>query len=184
MSELPLELIVYACPTGPLADELAAYFAATRQTCGPNAAHNYMPHVTLTGFFHDTATGLPIYLRELEAALVRAQAARPPPPLTITRLHLDESFHYLKIESDWVKALIADFAAHAVSPTRIDDLRLKDWLHLSLAYHFQAEQHPSLAELARLHVNPQTPVSWELRFYERRPDQSWCCHASWSLGPV
>ena len=42
------ELILYATPTGPLADACAAYFGAVE----PTTAQTYPPHVTLTGFFH------------------------------------------------------------------------------------------------------------------------------------
>ena len=45
------KLIVYACPVGELAEQLETYFSKSRLACGPNQAHQYMPHCTLTGFF-------------------------------------------------------------------------------------------------------------------------------------
>ncbi|CAN5634059.1 hypothetical protein BH23CYA1_BH23CYA1_13090 [soil metagenome] len=45
------QFIFYACPTGPLAQQLATSFERTQRICGPNTAHAYMPHCTLTGFF-------------------------------------------------------------------------------------------------------------------------------------
>lgn len=173
--------IVYACPLGKLAQQLEGYYAASRAACGPNAAHQYMAHCTLTGFFHDEPASLPAYLGALEAALGRARASRPDPVLQITGLLLSETFHGLLIESPWLQRLAADFTDGAPSATRRDRLRLKDRLHLSLAYEFPREQHPSLATLARDLVEIAAPVSWELRFYERHADGGWSCHARWPL---
>ncbi|MEO0802793.1 MAG: hypothetical protein AAFY57_11025 [Cyanobacteria bacterium J06642_2] len=47
------ELILYACPVGSLVEQLDCYFQKSLQLCGHNTAHLYMPHCTLTGFFHD-----------------------------------------------------------------------------------------------------------------------------------
>ncbi|MGC1309940.1 MAG: hypothetical protein WA885_22160 [Phormidesmis sp.] len=47
------QLILYVCPTGPMARQIETYFEQSQQRYGPNAAHAYMPHCTLTGFFED-----------------------------------------------------------------------------------------------------------------------------------
>ena len=44
------ELILYATPTGPLADACDRFFAAV-ESIGPTVAQTYPPHCTLTGFF-------------------------------------------------------------------------------------------------------------------------------------
>jgi hypothetical protein len=176
-----IELIVYACPTQALSDQLALYFEHARAQCGPNTAHRYMPHVTLTGFFHDSAASVPFYAEQLRAARAQHQPA-PDPPLAVAGLEINPEFHGLLIESAWVKQVMATFATlAAASPTRSDALRVKDWLHLSLAYGFPAEQHPALATLARELVDPRAPVGWDLRLYERRPADEWALHASWGL---
>lgn len=174
-------LIVYACPMGALATQLDAYFAAARAACGPNTAHDYMPHVTLTGFFQDTAAALPLYRTALEVLLHAALPDKREPPLVISELHLAETFHALLVEGDWLKRLIAGFAARAASPTRDGPIRLKDWLHLSLAYDFPAAQHEHLAALANELVDPQASVGWELRLYESHGDGRWTCHGAWGL---
>jgi hypothetical protein len=53
--------IVYACPIGALTEEIEHYFAQSLELYGPNAVHKYMPHCTLTGFFHDESGSLSIY---------------------------------------------------------------------------------------------------------------------------
>lgn len=173
--------IVYACPTGILADHIDRYYAVSLERYGPNAAHKYMPHCTLTGFFHDEPDSIPTYITALEAALDRARATQPSAPLVIIEMVLREDFHGLLLDGPWLKAFVADFARTVNSPTRQDALRLKEWLHLSLAYEFPPQQHEPLAELARTLVDITTDVQWNLCFYERHEDGAWTCHAHWPL---
>lgn len=180
-NDQPCEWIIYACPFGELADQIDRYYAASLAASGANAAHRYMPHCSLTGFFHDDRESAATYIEALDAALRRARPTQPHPVLVITEMMLDPKFHGLLLSSPWLQALIADFARAAHSPTRRDELRLKDWLHLSLAYAFPPDHHTRLATLAREIVDMAAPVSWELRFYERHADGGWACHARWPL---
>ena len=175
------KLIVYACPTGELAQQIEAYDAETRRLVGPNSAHQYMPHCTLTGFFHDDRLAVPRYLAALSAVLDRARPTKPAPVVTVGQLCLKPDWHYLPLTSPWLRDLTRDFAVEADSETRQEALRLKDDLHLSLAYDYPPEQEQPLARLATKMIDPTTPVGWELRFYEQHPDRSWTCHASWPL---
>jgi ubiquitin-associated SH3 domain-containing protein len=176
------ELIVYACPAGPLAAQVDAFYRASRERFGPNSAHAYPPHITLTGFFHDDDAAIPRYADALAAAHGRALAARPPGPIAIRELAVLPDFHGLLVGSAWLEALAADFAATAESPSRRDAVRLKSWLHLSLAYGFRPQDGPGLADLATSMVDLAAPVSWQLRLYQRLPGDVWLCHAEWPLG--
>ncbi len=173
------KLIIYACPLGALAEQLDAYLARALRDVGRNAAHDYMPHCTLTGFFHDDAAAIPHYRAALAQALASA-GPRDAAEIQIAALHLTETFHYLKLESAWLVALVEAVAGMAQSPTRRDSLRLKDWLHVSLAYQFLTEQHEPLAALAREMVDPCAPVAWALRLYERSA-AGWVLHGNWAL---
>ncbi|MEM9156922.1 MAG: hypothetical protein AAGB13_18115 [Cyanobacteria bacterium P01_F01_bin.33] len=175
------EFIVYACPTGAIDTQLATYFQRSQTECGPNTAHRYMPHCTLTGFFHDESESVPMYVDSLERSLAKVGSTRSEPVIAITALTFQPEFHYLKLESEWLLGLVREFRDRAHSNTRTDDLRLKDWLHLSLAYGFPPEQYLLLQCLAAEVIDPRSPVDWELRFYEHHPDNAWTCHQSWKL---
>lgn len=178
----PRELIVYACPTGELARQLDAFLDASRAQCGPNMAHRYMPHCTLTGFFHDEFSAVLVYLDALDQALAQAFRVRPSNAIKVTGMRFLDDFHFLALESDWLQQLTAGFAARATSATRRDEVRLKDQLHVSLAYGFDSAQGPRLAQLAREMVHASAPVAWELRFYERHIGDRWTLHKAWALG--
>lgn len=177
---MPDSLIVYACPTGELADQIDRYFQQSFAVCGANAAHRYMPHCTLTGFFQDEETATPLYVKALDRAFSQAQPC-PQPIITIQQLTFYPDWHGLELKSDWLKNMIATFTKLVASPTQQEAVRLKDWLHLSLAYKFQPEQSKQLIQLAQEYVNLQASVQWELRFYQRHLDQHWTCHCSWQL---
>lgn len=173
--------ILYACPTGPLADQIEHYFETTKKQVGPNTAHTYMPHCTLTGFFKDERSAAELYNTALAQSLAETASSKPTPPLTITELLISEKFHGLKLESDWLEKTAAQFKLNGDTPTRQEDIRLKSWLHLSLAYDFAPEQHESLAKIATELIDLQTPVGWDIRLYEREISQEWVLHASHSL---
>src|SRR5687768_6777172 len=128
------KFIVYACPTGLLAEQVSTYFRAAKTAFGHNPAHDYMPHCTVTGFFHDKHSSLPMYREALARAMEHLSAERPQPTVRVTAALFREDFHGLTLDSPWLKALAADFARHAHSPSRREPLRLKEWLHLSFAY--------------------------------------------------
>ncbi|NER00205.1 MAG: hypothetical protein F6K30_26485 [Cyanothece sp. SIO2G6] len=173
--------ILYACPTHNLAIALDEYFYRSRQQCGENRAHQYMPHCTLTGFFHDSQGAIALYLNAIESVLATENATKPNPVATVTGLTFLPHWHGLPITAPWLKQLAQAFATQAVSPTRQEALRLKDWLHVSLAYEFEASDGATLKQLAEELVDPKAAVDWELRFYERSPQNDWTCHGAWPL---
>ncbi|MBE9078227.1 hypothetical protein IQ241_13150 [Romeria aff. gracilis LEGE 07310] len=189
------ELILYACPTGELAAQLEDYFRHSRRRCGPNAAHAYMPHCTLTGFFQAESQAIPRYVQALEKAtaqvleqrseaayslrdsnpsvMASARAERLQGRVAIQSLQFHPLWHGLELASDWLCQLAARFARYSPSAPA---LRLKDWLHLSLAYDFDPAQAPELEQLARAKIDIQAEVRWELRLYERNENRTWHCH--------
>lgn len=175
--------IVYACPTGPLADQAEAFFARSLAECGRNAAHDYMPHCSLTGFFRDRSGAADLYAECLGRSLLDGMDTPPPAP-AVKGMTCSETFIGLELESEELKRRVARFAGSACSPTRSGEIRLKDWLHLSLAYRFPPGQFERLAGLAREMADPAAPAVWEARLYERAPDGSWRLHYARALVPV
>jgi hypothetical protein len=167
------ELILYACPLGPLADAIEAYWATVLATLGPNRAHEYMPHVTLTGFFHDDVASVDHHLATLGALV----AGEPPPSgdVSVTGSLFEPHHHLLTVAAPWCAALAKSFGQGTPG------VRVKDQLHISLAYGFDPDDGPTLERLGRTLVDPTLTASWELRFYERTEPGGWRLHGSWPL---
>ena len=171
------QFIIYACPVGELNSQIETYFTKSRELYGVNAAHKYMPHCTLTGFFTEDFNTIPSYLQALDAAYNLAKNNLPL-NVAIVKLYFAKDWHGLELQAEGLKQLIANFA-HSNS-TRQEKLRLKDGLHLSLAYGFNSEHGEQLQNLAR-EIDLQAEVYWELRFYQKNPDWTWQCLKSWNL---
>jgi ubiquitin-associated SH3 domain-containing protein len=176
------KFILYACPVGPLGDQISAYFKAAKAKFGWNPAHDYMPHCSLTGFFYDQPESVPIYTNLLEHILAKEQSLIPDPVMRVTGTFFHSDFHGLTLQSDWLSYIAVRFSVEAASGTRRDGIRLKEWLHLSFAYQFGPEENQGLKALARRMINPNAPVQWALRFYQHHRDKRWTCHGNWSLG--
>lgn len=173
--------IVYACPVGVLAEQIESYFRESQRRCEPNAAHAYMPHCTLTGFFQDEKRALPGYVYALESALNRHRNQKADTSVVVVDMVFQKGWHGLTLEAEGLKQLIKTFASLAKSSTRSEDLRLKDWLHVSLAYDFLPQHSDLLKQLAIDRVDVTVPVAWDLRLYERSAEQQWTCHGCWPL---
>lgn len=183
------QLIIYACPVGPLAEQIKLYLEESKRMCGMNAAHVYMPHCTLTGFFEDERGSIAHYTETLNKVFRDAINTTNNREIYIKKLTFNNDWHGLELEAEWLKRAIAQFAKTESSKTRQQPLRLKDWLHLSLAYNFQPEDSTTLQALATEMIDLSAAVSWELRLYERlaraeaTPEQQydWTCHAQWEI---
>ena len=172
--------IVYACPVGELNKQLETYFQKTLSLCGKNTAHNYMPHCTLTGFFNDQLNSVPIYIKALDRAYLEANDNLAL-DIQIKQLTFNENWHGLELQANGLKQLITNFTELESSPTRKEKIRLKDWLHLSLAYNFNPKSEEQLKQLARENIDINANANWELRFYQKNPDWTWKLWQSWKL---
>ena len=130
------EFIVYACPRGELAEQIEIFYQESLELCGLNAAHNYMPHCTLTGFFQDQESQIFTYIQALETAYNTAQLTAIPLRINVTKMTFQSTWHGLELQAPSILLLMIHFSELVNSPTRLGALRLKTWLHLSLAYEF------------------------------------------------
>jgi len=187
-----LELIVYACPLGDLAQAIDRYFTMSLAQWGENAAHRYMPHCSLTGFFQewavpgllDPSQTLKIYHDTLTNLFGDARL-RSTPTIAVKTLVFRSHWYGLELESPWIISKIQEFIqtlqiAHR-DPRELAPIRPKEWLHVSLAYEFSPIAAMPLKELAQNLINPQLSVSWELRLYQRLTENQWDCHGRWEL---
>lgn len=173
--------IVYACPEGLLGEQIEAFYQRSLEVCGENAAHSYMPHCTLIGFFEDDKATIPLYLKTLNMVYSTAKAIGFPLKIKVGNLTFKPNWYGLELEEQGIKNLMTSFLKQAKSPSRSEELRLKTWLHVSLAYEFTDGQSNALKQLAQNMVNPNASAKWFLRFYEKHADGSWTCHQSWPL---
>ncbi len=164
------ELILYATPTGELAEAIDRYFAEVDASLGSTTAQAYPPHCTLTGFFRRSHAGA-------EAAIAamghRLDAAGPLPDDAVEVVGLTATAQWvgLQLRSPWLLSLTADLAAEDRPEPGDEALRLKDWLHLSLAYGVDdLDAHTALAKEL---VDPTRPVGWEVAVWERQANGSW-----------
>ena len=103
------KFIVYACPVGELASQLELYFQTSEIECGKNAAHKYMPHCTLTGFFEDELMAIPIYIKALNNSLSKYST----PVINVLNMTFKPEWHGLELHSPMLKKLIFDFDAYS-----------------------------------------------------------------------
>ena len=174
------KFIVYACPVGKLNEHIENYLQESQELCGENKAHMYMPHCTLTGFFADDVGSIDYYVNALDRVYSAAQGNLDL-SIAIKKLNFGDRWHGLELQAEGLKQLIFNFSQIEKSPTRQENLRLKDWLHLSLAYGFNPEDREQLKNLAIKAINLRADVRWELRFYQKNPDWTWKCFQSWKL---
>ncbi len=179
------DLNVYAHPTGELSAQLERFAVESRDLFGPNNAHAYPVHCSLTGFFHDEPTSTPFYIEVLQSLLthhrgldVDSVGGGSNLSVNMDELRLSGSWFGLELSCPDLVALMESFAASDRSPTRSDDIRVKTWLHLSIAYGFDEQHGDALADLARRIIDPTTTTDWKIALWERTAESDWHCH--WS----
>lgn len=168
------ELILYATPTGPLAEAVDRYEAAVRADLASTTAQTYPPHCTLTGFFRRDDAGAGTAIGEMGRAIVEAGPV-PDGAVEVVDLLVTDHWVGLELRSSWLIDLTTTIAAgHRPGPDD-DPLRPKDWLHLSLAYGV-VDDLTAHARLARRLIDPRLEVGWEVGLWERNHDGSWTRH--------
>uniref|UniRef100_A0A8C9TG58 Ubiquitin associated and SH3 domain containing B n=1 Tax=Scleropages formosus TaxID=113540 RepID=A0A8C9TG58_SCLFO len=164
---LPREFVLYLRPSGPLLHQLSHFWQQSRLACGKNKAHNIFPHITLCQFFM-CEDGKVEALCEALQATVNRWRGRFPSPLRL-ELYTSSNFIGLFVEeqvAEVLKVFAADFASEAAakagggprvggqcsSNVRLSNVHVephKKQLHVTLAYHFQANHLPTLEKLAK-----------------------------------
>ena len=169
-----LELILYATPTGALADTCAAYFSAASHL-GPTTAQTYPPHCTLTGFFRRDAQSMQRIIDEVRLAV--GECARVSSvAVDLVELHTSPDWVGIELRSQLFLD-VADRFRITHEPGEGDDpIRCKDWMHLSLAYGdgIDLTRYGGLA--TGLFADALTPCQWEIGLWERSRSGRWLRH--------
>jgi hypothetical protein len=170
------QLIVYATPTGPLAEQIGRYFDAAADL-GATVAQTYPPHCTLTGFFWRRPAQVPRVVGEFATVAASTASVAPVGSVEVTRLGADDSWVGLELASTWLTDFTRLFAQTHQLDAGDDALRRKSWLHLSLAYGLEApESIEPYRRLAHELIDIAAPVEWQVGLFERNPDGSWIQH--------
>ncbi|MCC6435291.1 MAG: hypothetical protein IT196_09705 [Acidimicrobiales bacterium] len=172
------QLILYAVPTGLLGEQCDRFFRMARAVA-PTAAQTYPPHCSLTGFFHrpvhrvaesTDALALTFDRSGLDPA-GRVEACE----VQLLGLRRHDGWLGLELASERLSAVAAAFAL-ACAPRRQpgdDALRLKDWLHLSLAYDTDGDTLDRHGALAHAVVDDGLQCDWEIGLWRRHPVDRW-----------
>lgn len=162
------ELILYATPSGPLAealDDLYAHLAGD----GRSTAQDYPPHCTLTGFFHRDAAEIPRIAGELGAA-VADRDHTVGDGVDVVALHRGPDWVGLELRSPWLEDVTARFVRNHERAAGDDALRPKDWLHLSIAYGID---DLTIAHDATKGFDHRLAATWDIALWRRHPNGRW-----------
>lgn len=161
------ELIVYATPTNTLAAQCSSYWMRA-VALGPTAAQAYPPHCTLTGFFHRDDEGRS-HAAEVVAEAIHSSFLRPG-IVTVEGLVRLDNWVGLQLDSPWLVEWTRELIGRLPPGPDEDELRLKTWPHLSLAYDVIDLDPYEFA--AHELIDPNADASWEIGLWERS-DGNW-----------
>ncbi|KAI0224320.1 hypothetical protein L0F63_007371 [Massospora cicadina] len=167
-NRIPRRFILYLepSPNSKLAKSILEFYRLSHVKVGPNEAHLYHPHCSMTGFFSLPADRVDTVLASIKSC-ISCWLASPLPPPTLDGLIARDSSLNLKL-----KGLVDELAPLVC-------LRPKDLDHISLAYlnkHVKSPRSLAPAEISILYELACTTIStletlpnalpWDIALYE------------------
>ena len=188
------EYILYLCPTGPLLEQIETFYEESLKL-GFNAAHNYLPHITLCSFFQAPDEAVQLLVSGLEHSVEKMRSDMPA-EMKLDFYKTDQFIGLFLSEehNDMFKRLANVFMRecsefisggelgpmHVIStcfpwcssypllhPKRIEVEPYLKSLHLTLAYQFDKSVRETLNQMVDSIVKTNTPCVWELKLFSR-----------------
>lgn len=162
-SDTHRQYVLYACPTGELAEQLMRFWSESKELIW-NGAHNYVPHITLVSFFKAPDESTEELVNALESIVNQDELSDN----IELETYVSPNFMGLfvkEVNTEWLKNIAICYANKLSSLGISAEPQVKS-LHLTLAYQFPSNLYQQL----RLMVEKLTlvcPTNWELRLYSR-----------------
>ncbi|CAL7940728.1 unnamed protein product [Xylocopa violacea] len=162
-SDTHRQYVLYACPTGELAEQLVRFWSESKELIW-NGAHNYMPHVTLVSFFKAPDESVEELVSALETTINQSEL----PENIELETYVSPNFMGLfvkQVNTDWLKHIAIRYVNKLSSLGISAEPQVKSF-HLTLAYQFPSNLYQQLRSMVEK-FTLACPTNWELRLYSR-----------------
>ncbi|XP_015591028.1 protein UBASH3A homolog isoform X2 [Cephus cinctus] len=162
-SHEPREYVLYACPTGVLAEKLLTFWNESREL-GWNGALNFMPHITLVSFFRAPDESA----EQIASALESIVDCNEYPDSIGLETYVSQNFMGLFVKdkhAEWLTSIAMRYV-NKLANLMITAEAHTNSLHLSLAYQFPNSLFVPLNNMVE-QLGSNVPANWELRLYSR-----------------
>ncbi|XP_057339104.1 ecdysteroid-phosphate phosphatase [Microplitis mediator] len=160
----PREYILYACPTGHLADKLNKFWGDSKELEW-NKAHDYMPHITLLRFFKVPDKNAEQVSTALETLLEAGESM----DRVDLETYVSPNFMGLFIneqQASFLESVVGRYISRLAGLGIAVEADTKS-MHVSLAYEFSSSHFQLLRSMIEK-INLSSS-NWELRLYSREP---------------
>lgn len=157
------QYVLYACPTGALAERLLTFWTESKEL-GWNGAHNFIPHITLVPVFKASDECAQDLVSSLESIIDQDKLYDH----IDLETYVSPNFMGLFVkdaDTEWLQKIATSYVEKLLSLGITAEPQAKS-LYLTLAYQFPSSLYQPLRLMVEK-LGPITPAQWELRLYSR-----------------